>query len=145
MSTLPTIYLASQSEITEIMQSGAKALKLAGMELQPIKREMLKLPDDQASAIVQTCDLLFAAVLSYENAQFTIAAARDAITIVQGRLAAGTAKGVVEALFHGPTAVLLWMALDRAPIAYYALSEASPDLDIIKRTYDANSAKNRIR
>lgn len=138
---LPTIYDASKQEILEIMQSGGKGLKPAGQAIQPVTAALLRLPDDQADMIVQTCDLLFSAVLSYEQAQFDIDAARDGITLVTARMKAGRALGIVEALFHGPTARLLYIALDRAPIAYFELSEGSPALNIIKRTYDANGTK----
>jgi hypothetical protein len=138
---LPTIYDASKQEILEIIQSGGKGLKPAGQAIQPVTEALLRLPDDQAATIVQTCDLLFSAVLSYEQAQFDIDAARDGITLVTARMKAGRALGVVEALFHGPTAQLLYIALDRAPIAYFELSEGSPALNIIKRTYDANGTK----
>ncbi len=134
---LPTIYDASKQEIFEIMQAGGRGLKPPGHALQPVTAAMLRLPDDQANMIVQTCDLLFAACLVYEQAQFDIEAARDGITLVTARIKAGQAEGVVEALFHGPTAQLLWLALDRASIAYYALSKASPSLDVINRTYAA--------
>ncbi len=140
MSTLPNVFVDASTEIAEIMQSGGRGLKAPGHALQPVKAEMLKLPDDQASAIVQTCDLLFAACLSYEDGLFIVEGAKDAITLVTGRMKAGRAKGVVEALFYGPTAKLLMLALDRAPIAYYELSETSPDLNIIDRTFSANKS-----
>src|SRR6478609_169062 len=100
---LPTIYDASKQEILEIMQSGGKGLKPAGQAIQPVTAALLRLPDDQSTTIVQTCDLLFSAVLSYEQAQFDIDAARDGITLVTARMKAGRALGIVEALFHGPT------------------------------------------
>ncbi len=141
MSTLPTIYLASQAEIAEIMQSGGRGLKPAGKAIQPVTAALLRLPDDLAATIVQTCDLLLSACLVYEQAQFDIEAAQDGTTLVTARMQAGRALGVVEALFHGPTAQLLYIALDRAPIAYFELSEGSPALNIIKRTYDAKKVQ----
>jgi hypothetical protein len=137
MSTLPTIYYLAQNEIAEIMQAGAKALKMPGLELQPVKHDMLQLPDDQADAVVTACNLLFAACIEYENGLWHQDTAKDPISLVQARMQSGRAQGVIEALFHGPCGYLLFLALDRAPIAYYELSEASPNMHIIDRTYKA--------
>jgi hypothetical protein len=133
MSTLPTIFFAAQSEMTEILDAGARSLKQPGLDLLPVKREMLRLPHDHASLVLDACNLLFAAILSYEDAVWGSENARDALALVSARIEAGRARGVVEALFFGPTAQLLLTAMDRAPIAFYAMSEASPDLKIIDR------------
>jgi hypothetical protein len=123
----------ARNELRDILDAGARSLKLPGLDLLPIKREMLRLPPDQADLILDACNLLFAAVLSYESAQWEINHAPNAIELVKARIEAGRAMGVIEALFFGPTAELLLTAMDRAPIAFYALSEASPDLRIIDR------------
>jgi hypothetical protein len=133
MSTLPTIFFAAQSEMTEILDAGARSLKQPGLDLLPVKREMLRLPHDHASLVLDACNLLFAAILSYEDAVWGSENARDALALVSARIEAGRARGVVEALFFGPTSQLLLTAMDRAPIAFYAMSEASPDLKILDR------------
>jgi hypothetical protein len=124
---------AARFELQEILDSGAKSLKNAGLALMPVKREMLHVDDATADLVLDACNLLFAAVLSYEGAQWDIDNAADPIALVNARLEAGRARGVVEALFFGNVYNLLWLAMDRAPIAFYALSEASPDLRIIDR------------
>jgi hypothetical protein len=135
MSTEITLYHEARTELEEILDAGAKALKPPGLELLPIKRNMLRLPDDSAALVLDACNLLFAAILSYEAAQWTIKTAPDALTLVTARIDAGRALGVVEALFYGPTRTLLLTALNCAPIAFYAMAQASPDLDIINRCY----------
>ena len=132
MSSELTIYHAARSELQQILDAGAKALKQPGLALMPVKREMLHMTDPQADLVLDACNLLFAACLSYEGAQWNINQAQDAVSLVNARLEAGRAKGVVEALFYGECFALLWAAMDRAPIAFYALSEASPDLRIIE-------------
>lgn len=124
---------SARQELQDILDAGAKALKQPGLELMPVKREMLRLDDATSDLILDACNLLFAAALSYEGAQWQIKTATSAIDLVSARIEAGRAIGVVESLYFGPTNKLLWMALDRAPIAFYALSEASPDLRIIDR------------
>jgi hypothetical protein len=126
-------YTEAQLELQQILDAGARALKQAGLELMPIKREMLQLPDDRANLVLDACNLLFAACLSYENAQWQIKTATDAVGLVSARIEAGRAIGVVESLFFGPTRQLLLTAMDRAPIAFYALSESAPNLRIINR------------
>lgn len=135
MSTEITIYLEARNELSQILDAGAKALKPAGRELMPIKREMLgDIPTNEADLILDCCNLLFAAILSYEAGQWTIDHANNPVDLISARIEAGRARGVIEALFFGPTRFLLSTAMDRAPIAYYSLSEASPDLKLIDRT-----------
>lgn len=119
-------------ELTEILQAGARGLKPAGTALLPIKPEMLPHPD--RDLILEALNLLFAAILSYEAAQWTIGRVNNPVDLVTARIDAGSALGVIEALFYGPTRQLFALAMELAPIAYYALSEASPDLHIIDRT-----------
>lgn len=126
-------YSAARIEMTEILDAGARALKQPGLDLLPIKREMLLLPTDEANLVLDACNLLFAAMLSYEGALWEINNADDAVSLVKARIETGRAKGVIEALFYGPTAQLILTAMDRAPIAFYALCEASPDMHIIDR------------
>lgn len=123
----------ARTELTDILDAGAYALKQPGLELLPVKRDMLRLPDHEVDLILDALNLLFAAILAYEGAQWAIKSATDAITLVSHRIDAGRALGVVEALFYGPTRELILIALDRAPIAFYALAQASPDLHIIDR------------
>lgn len=124
----------ARTELTEILDAGARALKQPGLDLLPIKRDMLRdMSSSQQDLILDACNLLFAAVLAYEGAQWAIKSATDAITLVSHRIDAGRALGVVEALFYGPTRDLILCALDRAPIAFYAMAQASPDLHIIDR------------
>ncbi len=113
--------------------AGAKALKAPGMELQPVKVEML--PADCAELVVQACDMLFAALLEYEGGLWGEKHAKDAVGLVTARVATGRANAVIESLFFGPTSHLFWIALDRAPIAYCGLAAASPAQNIIDRTY----------
>jgi hypothetical protein len=133
MSTLPTNYFSAKNEMAEILDAGARALKQPGLDLLPIKREMLRLPTDAADLVLDACNLLFAAILAYEGAIWDIEHSNNPLALVSARIERGRARGVVEALFFGPTAQLLLTALDRAPIAFYAMSEASPDLHIIDR------------
>ena len=135
---LPVVFDAARRELTDILDAGARGLKGPGLDLMPVKREMLLLPTDQADLVLDACNLLFAAILSYEGAQWDIEHSPDAVSLVSARIEAGRARGVIEALFFGPTAGLLLTALDRAPIAFYALAEASPDLRIIDRCIKAN-------
>jgi hypothetical protein len=117
-----------------LIGANARNLSRQGAELQPIKPDMLAgLP---VAEIIETCELLFACVLAYEGAQVALARAEhaaDAVAIVKARMQAGRAEGTVCALLHGPTAWLLYHAMDRAPIAFYELASASPGLQIIDR------------
>ncbi len=134
---LPIIFDNARTELIEISEAGAKALKAPGMELQPVKREMLNLDDRQAALVVQACDMLFAALLEYEGGLWGQKRAADAVGLVTARIMTGRANAVIESLFFGPTARLFYIALDRAPIAYSGLAAASPSQNIIDRTYKA--------
>lgn len=135
MANLPTVYSNNaRMELCDILDAGARSLKGPGLELMPIKREMLRLPSDMADLVLDALNLLFAAILAYESAQWNIDNAADAISLVSARIEAGRALGVVESLFYDQTAPLFALAMDRAPIAYYALAESSPTLNIINRT-----------
>jgi hypothetical protein len=133
MSSELAVINEARSELQAILDAGAKALKQPGIELMPIKREMLALPDDATDLILDACNLLFAACLSYEGAQWTIDRADNPVELVSARIEQGRSIGVVESLFYGPTAALLLAAHDRAPIAFFALAKSSPDLRIIDR------------
>lgn len=134
MTTLPIVYNAAKSELEEILDAGARALRPAGLDLLPIKRAMLKaFPLEQQNLILDACNLLFAAVLAHENALWQIGHASNPLDLVAARLEAGKARGVVHALFYGQCAPLLVAAMNHAPIAFYAISEASPTLDIVGR------------
>jgi hypothetical protein len=140
---LPAIFSAARAELNEILDAGARALKGPGLELLPIKRDMLRLTGDQCDLILDACNLLFAAEISYEAALWASRNASDPIQLVAARIEAGKAEGVVNALFFGPTAELLLTAMNHAPIAFYAMSEASPNLHIIQRCQNAlNSQRN---
>jgi hypothetical protein len=130
-----TLYHEARNELSDILDAGARALKQPGLDLMPIKREMLRLPADQADLVLDALNLLFAAVLSYEGAQWQIKTASNAVDLVTARIEAGRATGVVESLFYGPTYHLLHIAMDRAPIAFYALAQSAPDLHIIDRLH----------
>jgi hypothetical protein len=127
------VYHEARTELRAILASGAKSLKGLGLELMPIKRAMLRLDPEQADLVIDCCNLLFAAILQYERSQWTIKTATDPFQLIIARMEAGNARGVVESLHYGPTAKLLWLAMDRAPIAYYSMTEASPDLHLIAR------------
>ena len=131
----PALVNSAAIELSEIIEAGAKSLAPVGLDVQPVKADMLRLPDDQAQIIVQTCNLLFAALCEYENGLWAEQHAKDPMSLVTARINAGRANAVIEALFYGPTAALLWMAMDRAPIAYSGLAKASPSQHIIDRTY----------
>lgn len=133
MSNIPIVYNAAKSELEEILDAGARALKPAGIELLPIKRAMLRCDDQTAHLILDACNLLFAAILAYEAALWDIKTAPNPVALVKSRLEAGRAEGVVHALFHGSTAPLLIAAMNHAPIAFYAMAEASPTLNLIQR------------
>ncbi len=132
---LPTIFNNARTELIEISTAGAKALKQPGMELQPVKIEML--PADCAALVVQACDMLFAALLEYEGGLWAEKRAKDAVGLVTARIMTGRANAVIESLFFGTCGRLLYIALDRAPIAYSGLAAASPSQNIIDRTYKA--------
>jgi hypothetical protein len=134
MSTEITLYHAARTELQQILDAGARALKPAGLELMPIKREMLiGLLDHERDLIMDCLNLLFASCLSYEGAQWAIDHAANPIDLVTARLEAGRAEGVVQALFFGPTVQLILYAMHAAPIAFYALSETAPNLHLIDR------------
>jgi hypothetical protein len=135
MSTEITVYHEARTELQLILDAGAKALKKPGLDLLPVKREMLTgLADIERDLILDALNLLFASCLAYEGAQWEISHSRNPLELVTARIEAGRARGVVESLFYGPTRALLTIAMNLAPIAYYAMSEASPDLHIIDRT-----------
>lgn len=138
-TALPTVYNEARMELFDILDAGARALKPAGIELLPVKREMLRLPDNEADLILDALNLLFAAILAYEGAQWNIKTAPDAISLISARIEAGRALGVVESLFFDRVANLFHIAMNRAPIAYFAMAEASPTLNIINRTTGANN------
>ena len=72
MSTDLALYHEARDELQAILDAGAKALKQPCIDLMPIKREMLALPDNAADLVLDACNLLFAACLSYEGAQWII-------------------------------------------------------------------------
>src|SRR5258706_16264948 len=101
---------SAASELLEINQAGAKSLKQPGMDMQPVKREMLRLPDSEADVVLTACNMLFAALLEYEDGLWNEKYAETALQLVIGRMKAGRANAVVESLFFGPTARLLYIA-----------------------------------
>jgi len=125
------VYDAARNELAEIMAAGGQRLRLPGLALLPIKRHMLH--PFTADLILEACQMLFAAILTFEHSKWMEAHSNNALDLIEARISAGTAEGVVCALFHGPTARLLLDAMDQAPIAFYAMSEASPKLKIIDR------------
>lgn len=133
MSTDLVPYNSARIEMAEIMNAGARGLKQPGLDLMPVKRDMLCLPTEQADLVLECCNLLFAAILSYEGALWEIKKSENALSLVRARIESGRALGVIESIFFGPTRELILLAMDRAPIAFYALSEASPNLHIIDR------------
>lgn len=137
-SLVPLNYFEAKSELEQIMTAGAKSLRLPGLALLPIKREMLAatgLPPHETELVLDACNLLFAAILSYEYGLFAQRNPTSAIELIEARIKTGSAEGVVNSLFYGPTADLLLTAMNLAPIAFYAMSEASPNLQIIDRCY----------
>jgi hypothetical protein len=134
-------------ELEQILDAGARSLKPAGIEMLPIKREMLfngPFPicsPENLDLILDALNLLFAAILSFENAQWNISHATDPLQLVNARIESGRARAVVESLFFGPTRHLLLTAMDRAPIAFYAMSTAAPDLHIIEKCQKALELK----
>lgn len=143
MSNLPVAISVSHildrvaSELSEINLAGGKELTPQGADLQPVKVYMLQLPEHEAALVIDACNMLFAALFEYEDGLWGEANARNATELVKGRLKVGSAQAVVESLFYGPTAALLYIAMDRAPIAYSGLARISPQLNIIDRTYKA--------
>ena len=128
------LYQSARTELQQILDAGAKALKPAGLELMPIKRDMLTgLLDHERDLILDACNLLFAACLSYEGARWTIDRANNPLELITARIDAARAKGVIESLFFGPTVNCLLAAMHLAPIAFYALAQSAPDLLIIDR------------
>jgi hypothetical protein len=144
--TLPTIYQPARFELLEIASAGAKGLKQPARELMPIKREMLDMNDHAAELVLDACYMLFAAILSYEGALMTQRKAKrhdDAVTLVQARIEAGRAEGVVCSLFYGPCAQLILEAMNRAPIAFNGLAKGSPKLKIIDRCQLAIASRSK--
>jgi hypothetical protein len=135
ITTLTVSLTAVNSELQEISEAGAKSLKPLGVDVQPVKASMLRLPDAQTALVIKACDMLFAACLEYEEGIWQERKAKSSVQLVTARVAAGRANAVIESLFYGPTQQLLWLALDRAPIAYSGLAAASPSQNIIDRTY----------
>ena len=134
MSTEITVYHTARTELQEILDAGAKSLKRPGIELMPVKRDMLRgLNELDRDLTIDTLNLLFAACLAYEGAQWEISHSHNPLELVTARIEAGRARGVIESLFFGPTVNIIHVAMNLAPIAFYALSEASPDLHIIDR------------
>lgn len=131
-------------EITQIREKGAKALKQPGRDLMPVKRDMLLMPDAEAAAVLETCELLFAASLAFEDAAIRAARTVDAISLAEARMTAGTAEGTVLALFYGPTVHCILAASNCAPIAFYALAAVSPKLRIIAKCDDAIKRLGRV-
>jgi len=136
----PTNALVKQ-ELTDIYEAGAKALKSPGVDLQPVKREMLRLSDSEADLVIEACDMLFAALFEYEDGLWKEQNARNSVELVTGRVSIGRANAIIESLFYGPAARLLWLALDRAPIAYCGIARISPTMNIIDRTLKATPQK----
>lgn len=124
---------AVKHEITQIREKGARVLKQPGRDMMPVKRDMLLLPDDEAALVLETCELLFAASLAFEDARIRERKAADAVSLAEARMTAGIAEGTVLALFYGPTVHCILMASNMAPIAFYALSAVSPKLQIIAK------------
>lgn len=121
-------------EITQIREKGARVLKQPGRDLMPVKRDMLLLlPDDEAALVLETCELLFAASLAFEDARIRERKAADAVSLAEARMTAGIAEGTVLALFYGPTVHCILTASSMAPIAFYALAAVSPKLQIIAK------------
>jgi len=137
VNLLPALVNSAANEMLEISEAGAKGLKQQGAEIQPVKADMLGLPDHEAQLVVACCEMLFAALCEYEQGLWDEDHATNAMQLVTSRVNAGRADAVIQALFFGPTAALLWLALDRAPIAYSGLAKASPSQNIIDRTYSA--------
>src|SRR6185369_6087318 len=124
---------SAASELWEIIEAGAKYLNTNGIELQPVKPDMLRLPDDQTQVVMTACNLLLAALLEYEQGLWDEQHAKSALQLVQARIRHGKADAVVQSLFYGPTRLLLRLACDRAPIAFSGLAKASPQQNIIDR------------
>jgi hypothetical protein len=134
MSTEITVYNEARAELQEILDAGAKSLKRPGLELMPVKRDMLRgLSDIDRDLVLDTLNLLFAACLAYEGAQWSIRTAANPLELVTARIEAGRARGVIESLFFGPTVNIISTAMHLAPIAFYALAMSAPDLRIIDR------------
>jgi len=136
LSLIPVshIILDAASELLEIKDAGAKSLKPPGMDLQPVKADMLRLPEYEAGLVIDACDLLFAACFEYEDGLWGIQYAKSPVELIKSRITTGRADAVIKSLFHGPTKRLLWEALDRAPIAYSGLAAISPSQNIIIKT-----------
>jgi hypothetical protein len=130
----------AKSELADIRLAGGRTLKDRGKAIMPVKRDMLLMPAETADLVLDACEMLFAAILSFEGGLLAKRAAVDAVSLVEARMQAGEAEGIVTALFYGPTAALLVLAAERAPIAFYAMAQAAPGLKIIDRL---KVAKNR--
>lgn len=128
------IITEAASELLEIKEAGARELKPAGMDLQPVKPYMLRLPEHETALVIEACDMLFAALFEYEDGLWVSENAKSSVELVKGRITTGRADAVIKSLFHGPTHRLLWLACDRAPIAYSGLAAASPTQQVLART-----------
>lgn len=126
--TIPNSASVVKQELN-LIGANARGLSMEGAKLQPVKLDMVNGDSD----IVAICELLYACALQYEDALIRERKADNAVALVAARIDAGRAEGTVCALFYGPTAKLLWTAMESAPIAFHALASASPGLKIIDR------------
>lgn len=139
MQTLPAIAnlvntLPQTKFELHMIGANARGLSTEGRDLMPIKPDMLAhLPADVVAPCMEACQLLFAAILVFEGAVIDGGKAVDALSVVTARMNAARAEGTVAALFKGPTAELLFVVCEAAPIAFYAMASAAPKLRIIDR------------
>ena len=136
MTALLPVTLDTVNTRQELILIGSKARGLSkpGKELMPVKIEMLRgLAPWEAQIVMEACELLFAAILQFVDSELKEQRAADAIAVVQARLERGQADGTIRALLHGPTRHALLVAAKLAPIAFHAIMQISPELQVKDR------------
>lgn len=126
---------------TELRQIGSNARKLSdkGRAILPLKPRMLgSLPPWERDVVMDTVEILFAAILRFVDAQIAEQRANDAVDVVAARLERGEADGTCSALICGSARPVLLLAARIAPIAMHAIIETAPELDLKERLLSAS-------
>jgi|SRR6516164_8555290 hypothetical protein len=119
-----------------LIGANARGLKEPGKQLLPLKPDMLALPYDQSMIVMDTVELLFAAIIQFVDSQMaeeTASELRDSIALVKARIDRGQSDGTIRALLYGPTRQALRIACEQAPIAMHSILQISPELRLLDR------------
>jgi|SRR5215471_7005682 len=119
-----------------LIGANARGLKGPGKDLLPLKPDMLDLPYDQVMIVMDTIELLFAAILQFVDSQIAEKYAAnfgDSISLVKARIDRGQSDGTIHALLYGPTRFAITTACEHAPIAMHSILQIAPELKLIER------------